>query len=714
MPRTPFPFTGGGVGGFALGVVPNTFADIAARNAQAASDATWLATYDANKGLVVRVGSGTSFDYYRRPVTPTGTDDWEDVTSIVTGPAGTPGAGSLPQTFTDGVILRVTDDGGTLVPGQSSMIEQATNFRMMKQAQAPGSTGFVTGNWERTAQGQTVGYRNLSNNRMYLPVANELLTAGTNRPSSIDLGAVATQFTQPNATTPIAATQSQYQFSNANQMQGTATQYVITKSAGAGTANNCNIIIRFNSHTDPVPLVDYKRDSADGQGFTLGPGDNVIPLPVAAFFEAGVIVYTTIISDDGDNLELVGTMIDLGDGAQLIPAGRIDGRAGNFRELAYRSDIGKGFVGVQFHRSSQVLTYDDANELQTFEATGPYDCTIPPSTEDDQLGDVFHIRNATLGTTVTLNTNTPGHTFILDGGSFPYRMHSGLALTLELVDRDTNSSTYRIKSFEDGTEGTYSTTAVGGSANIAGLGGKPREYSVDPITNNQAVTFTGVGTLQPTETCVARVENVDTAHSLMCSITGNATFRNRRTTRVAIPPRSARTFYINNNAGAVRVAYDGDIEYKFQLHPTDVLTNDGLVMPAVPAEFSGLIAAGTGAQDDSLIIQPGVSGLLDLEIFAIPEYTGAGLFPDGEIVSYGPTINDTQVPGYPAAAIVIDRNRLGIGTTNGPTNTLDRAFRGMSVSPNDQISLNIIGLQNDSNFDMRLTNIAMTVTLRLE
>ena len=121
MPYPPEGGTGGG-GGFVLGNTPNTFADIAARNSQASSDAVWLASYDANKSLVVRVGSGTSFDYYRRPISPTGTDDWEDVTEIVTGPPGADGTANVPN-LTEGQVVVGGSTPGTLAA--SSITETA-------------------------------------------------------------------------------------------------------------------------------------------------------------------------------------------------------------------------------------------------------------------------------------------------------------------------------------------------------------------------------------------------------------------------------------------------------------------------------------------------------------------------------------------------------------------------------------------------------------
>ena len=203
----------------------------------------------------------------------------------------------------------------------------------------PGGGGVVFSNWDASAQGQTIGFRNLSDSRMYHPVASELTTSGSQQPAYIELGVEEVQFTQALTDVTIAATASQYQFSNENQMEGTATLYVITRPPGAATASNCNLIIRLNSHTDANPLVDYKRDHPQGLGFDLVAGDTVITLPVPAFFAENTINYTTIISDDGDNLNILGSNLDLGDGAQDIPAGSITGRAGVGVVLARQDEL---------------------------------------------------------------------------------------------------------------------------------------------------------------------------------------------------------------------------------------------------------------------------------------------------------------------------------------------------------------------------------------
>lgn len=74
---------GGGASAYGLGPTPNTFANDAARDTQAA-DATWLGQYNDNRFFWIRNGS----DIQRRNAAG---DAWENVTAVVQGPAGADG-----------------------------------------------------------------------------------------------------------------------------------------------------------------------------------------------------------------------------------------------------------------------------------------------------------------------------------------------------------------------------------------------------------------------------------------------------------------------------------------------------------------------------------------------------------------------------------------------------------------------------------------------
>ena len=71
--------------GFALGPLTNTFANVAARNAYATANATWLAQYNANRDFWIKTGVNVQ----RRNV---GGTDWENVTGIITGKNGAVGS----------------------------------------------------------------------------------------------------------------------------------------------------------------------------------------------------------------------------------------------------------------------------------------------------------------------------------------------------------------------------------------------------------------------------------------------------------------------------------------------------------------------------------------------------------------------------------------------------------------------------------------------
>lgn len=344
----PFPpiASGAGGGGFTLGPVQNVFTGADRAAAETARDTYFtanpsnLTSYNNDTNLNIRLeysASGNTVALFQ--VRNEAGNAWLDNSSAigVAGPAGQDGqdgTATIPG-LNDGTITQVTS--GALAA--SSLVEQSDRVRSTKQLEAPGGGGVILSNWDARSEGLTIGFQNLSDGRMYHPVASELITAGSQRPAYIELGPVATQFEQNLTDVNIADTVSQYQFSNANPQQGTATRYILTKGVGVGTATNCNLIIRLNSHADTNPVIDYKRDHPTGAGFDLGPGDNTIDLPAPAFFGTGVIVYITIVSDNGDNLELVGTNIDLGDGLQNIPAGRIEGRAGGPVTLAKESDL---------------------------------------------------------------------------------------------------------------------------------------------------------------------------------------------------------------------------------------------------------------------------------------------------------------------------------------------------------------------------------------
>ena len=96
---------GGGGSAYGLGPAPNTFAGDTARDAQA-SDADWLAQYNANRSFWIRTGTTIQ----RRNAAG---DGWEDVTAVVQGPAGRDGTDGE-----DGVDGAPGRDGANGAPGR--------------------------------------------------------------------------------------------------------------------------------------------------------------------------------------------------------------------------------------------------------------------------------------------------------------------------------------------------------------------------------------------------------------------------------------------------------------------------------------------------------------------------------------------------------------------------------------------------------------------
>ena len=285
---------------------------------------------------------------------------------------------------TAGTILTVDGSG---LPTSSSISETSTRVRSVKELQIPGGGGGLTlSNLDITAQGLTIGVRDLATNSMYLPIATELTTAGTQRPVDLGLGVVQTVFSQTEQGTNIAASLSQIQFSSENTLAGTAINFSLVRPAAVADAANCNLIVRLNSHSDPNPLIDYKRDQAQSQGFTLTGQSPVITFPVPAFFPGTVDLFITIVSDDGDNLNLLGGNVDLGAGAQDIPAGTIQGRLSTPRPLAYQSEVQsteqlQDLVAAMFTGGTHngiTFAYDDTDGFIDATVTG----TTPPASGD--------------------------------------------------------------------------------------------------------------------------------------------------------------------------------------------------------------------------------------------------------------------------------------------------------------------------------------------
>ena len=407
----PYPgLIGGGGGGFTLGPAQNRFEGADRAAAESARDTYFsanpsnLATYNSDQNLNIILqftDNGNGIAVYQ--VRNSAGTAWLDNSSAL-GVAGRDGTATIPG-VPDGTIPMV--QGGALVA--SSLSEAADRMATTKQFEVPGGGGVVISNWDISAQGNQVGLENLATSQMFIPVASELTVDGAQRPSYAGLGPVSDAFVQPLQDATIAASADTYQFSFANQVEGTATTYRLTRPGNAAVASNCNLIIRLNSHADPIPLVDYKRDHPQGSGFDLQPGQTDINLPVPAFFPQGILVYITLVSDDGDNLNFLGSSLDLGDGAQLIPSGTIRGRTSSQVEVARLDDIPtdeatQDLVAAMFTGGTHnglTVQYDDTNGVINLNVTG----VTPPIAPDPGVSGLSSTVPSRVETGTNLNEN---------------------------------------------------------------------------------------------------------------------------------------------------------------------------------------------------------------------------------------------------------------------------------------------------------------------
>ena len=293
------------------------------------------------------------------------------------------GSNSFPN-VTAGSLLTVDATG---VPEASSLSETTERVRSTKEFQVPGGGGgVILSNLDISGQGLIIGIRDRASNRMFLPIATELTTPGTQRPVDLGLGAVTTVVSQPTETIPIAAATNEVQFSVLNTNAGTAINFSLRRPAAAAAASNCNLIVRLNSHSDPNPILDYKRDQPQSQGFTLTGENPTITFPAPAFFTAATVLYITIVSDASDNLDLLGGNVDLGAGTQNIPAGTIQGRFSTPLPLAYQSETFnteqiQDIVAAMFTGGTHngiTFAYDDTDGFIDATVTG----TTPPASAD--------------------------------------------------------------------------------------------------------------------------------------------------------------------------------------------------------------------------------------------------------------------------------------------------------------------------------------------
>ena len=128
----------------------------------------------------------------------------------------------------------------------------------------------MLGNLDIFNGGATIGARELAENRTFYTALMELTAQGSSRAYREAYAAATT--TEPAANTSETFTGSQHQFAITNLGRGNADRYTFKIPPGAPAVTDCNITIRYNSHTDPVSVFDYK-ESNGGAGFNLPAGN---------------------------------------------------------------------------------------------------------------------------------------------------------------------------------------------------------------------------------------------------------------------------------------------------------------------------------------------------------------------------------------------------------------------------------------------------------
>ena len=675
---------GSGGGGFVLGNEPNTFADNAARDAQAAGDAAWLAAYDANKTLVVRVGSGSSFNYFRRPITPTGTDDWEDVTSIITGP---PGMGAIPQSIPDGTLLRAFDNNGTIEVAASSARDVSTGIEL------DGMLMTLTNGIQMGAQGGTQLSAATDDLTYKTPLAEEHIlisqvydrTNGASKPQRQSFGAAAI-FSVANGTgTPFTGKQTIIYTSAARGFirafrfrpttAGTARirAYVGPSEAAGVIVADVSVTVEagdVNTIFDTDTHVFNPGDSAAGtetvitiEGVNLDGGvssssvtsGQSLPYFDAVFHSNTEVELVDRVDFPQANQDRLGALVTAGNPAA-------DGQflsgttAGVFNWVNQPSSTDDLFEDQVSRRLSSALSFSgtelDPGTMVNFDtgATGDQTLTVPASSTDGQLLSRWGIKNTKISGRLTLDGDgTAGHTFILEGGAFPAPLPNGTFWELVCVARATNSTTYRLVALENvGGAPITEQGVIGDSLVIVPPTSSRSEVNVSGIADaNFPVTLSGVGGIASFTAHEVIINNDSTTRAANLAIGGNLTFGKTSTQRLVIPPASSIPFIWRNNSGSPEITPAGPVEYEFIMTTNDIVGNGATDVnwTGIPDTLDHLVYSPASGQTNAnaLITRPGVGCFVEMQLEWLGGWGGStGLFQDGTIVDVQPRVNNVN------------------------------------------------------------------------
>lgn len=247
-------------------------------------------------------------------------DGWEAIATNFegaqgpTGPAGPPSI-NFGNLAADTIVrTNATNDG----LATSSITEDSGQLSATKMLAVPDAEGIMFGGVQVINGGFNIAAATLDG-RNFFPVASELTTPGSQRPSWVKLAAQSVTPSPANTDETFTGVNVQFRIINANT--GLAEQYTFNAAA---VASDCNLIIRFTSHTGPE-VFNYKRANG-GTGFDLVVGENDITIPgIGLFFRANVELFATLEPGSG-NISLRGQTIDVGGMNETFPYAEVLGR----------------------------------------------------------------------------------------------------------------------------------------------------------------------------------------------------------------------------------------------------------------------------------------------------------------------------------------------------------------------------------------------------
>lgn len=369
----------------------------------------------------------------------------------------------------------------------SAVTETSTTIESTKEILLPGAGSARLSNFDISNNGNNIMARDSSTGREFIPVAYEIDDDGTSRGFRETTGA--REITPAAADTSEEFTGNIHQFVIPNANRGWADRYTFIRSMDAAELDDCDITIRYDSHTGPVAFR-YTAENNGGEGFTLIAGDGnaetraPVELVRSAFFETGVIIYVTISSPAGSNLQLRGQTIDFGTvggvviGSQQVPYIEVYGRVATVTPLADTADIVSALTGGTHSSNVSITGAVDGDGNPTVNinvtggGTGPSEPRITSLSIQGQATSVNPDTQLTGQLTFNFAVMLPGQ---VDGGHWHDRVDEVETAEAEIIipQSKTGSVTVQIdiqldnNGTDEGThEETVTITNVGADQNL--------------------------------------------------------------------------------------------------------------------------------------------------------------------------------------------------------------------------------------------------------